>query len=473
MLASNPSNEMGILHNPIEPIGTDNEDNNSRDLIDNQELDEEIVLLPPPEEDYKNFVEAFKRCPHEDGKNVITTIGTLPSINNILGRGHTYTRLLKFCVSHKLLDKEKYEKKTAYTKLTKAELVEFHNCAIEASEDERTFALMCRVILDPFRAEISKLTSNVDVNPTSTNNFGNKIALLAWLVVSDSATSIWEELQKEVDPNIKPQLLDQMNGINGWKTKLFEKLCSVGEAIKLGSEIDFSLFDENHIGTEAAAAMAHFSPGQATLDPAWLKTNYTAMVNLHDQLLSNLDCSGSSTPAGTIDRRIRCFNNFLGPEGKVKNLPLFYCFVVWEDAVVRRAKDIRWLSRTLTTGRPSLLEFNDNNMNRSNVGKSRDEFVLSKKDAKTVFMMKQIMSPMTPISGVGSMISSGMEACNNQGPELPSLLEKRKAEYMEQLTKQAITQQMKSVMENPDFFCRFSTEQQNQITERFMNSLLG
>lgn len=84
-----------------------------------------------------------------------------------------------------------------------------------------------------------------------------------------------ENGHKHIDSHVKPQLLDQMDGINGMKNRVFEQLCSIAETIKGSSEVDLSLFSEGNIGSEAATAKATFNPALATLEPSWLRANFS------------------------------------------------------------------------------------------------------------------------------------------------------------------------------------------------------
>lgn len=86
----------------------------------------------------------------------------------------------------------------------------------------------------------------------------------------------------------------------------------------------------------------YIDPSTATFASAKeLFSLQTTYVNLHDELIGNLDCSGSSAVDGTLERRLKCFNSFVGPYGRNKNMGLFYCFLVWEG------KNTRWLSKRL------------------------------------------------------------------------------------------------------------------------------
>ncbi len=67
----------------------------------------------------------------------------------------------------------------------------------------------------------------------------------------------------------------------------------------------------------------------------------TKYVNAHDELIARLDASGQALAEHVYERRLECFNNFIGPLGCGKNMPLFYCFLVWEG------NGTRWTTRRL------------------------------------------------------------------------------------------------------------------------------
>jgi hypothetical protein len=69
-------------------------------------------------------------------------------------------------------------------------------------------------------------------------------------------------------------------------------------------------------------------------DAVELKTFHTKFVNSHDTLISNLDVSGK-TRGISAERRVECYNNFVGKRGRGKNLGLLYCFLVWEGYQTR------------------------------------------------------------------------------------------------------------------------------------------
>ena len=60
------------------------------------------------------------------------------------------------------------------------------------------------------------------------------------------------------------------------------------------------------------------------------KELHTKYASRHDILLKSLDVSGQNLAIGTKERRALCFTNFIGPKGRVKDIGLFVCFLIWE-----------------------------------------------------------------------------------------------------------------------------------------------
>ena len=88
--------------------------------------------------------------------------------------------------------------------------------------------------------------------------------------------------------------------------------------------------------------MKEINPSQGTFkDGKELLSLTTQYVNLHDQLITNLDSSGKSVAEHMFERRVECFQHFIGNPGRGKNIPLFYCFVLWEGS------NTRWATRRL------------------------------------------------------------------------------------------------------------------------------
>jgi hypothetical protein len=163
---------------------------------------------------------------------------------------------------------------------------------------------------------------------------------MAHLLVHDSATPLWEQVTANVDASDRPAFLDQTDGAASAKLKIGDLLISVANGIK--HNLDDTMFSAEYIGAEASAMVSDIDPSVATFSNAKelfaLQTQY---VNLHDALLTNLDCSGSGAAVGTLARRMNCFEKFVGQVGRNKDVGLFYCFVVWEG------RNTRWLSKRL------------------------------------------------------------------------------------------------------------------------------
>lgn len=163
---------------------------------------------------------------------------------------------------------------------------------------------------------------------------------MAHLVVSDLATSLWEAISNNVSERDRPAFLDQTDGVSHSRTSNYDRLIAVAETLK--QDLDMTAFSVDRMGVEAMSAIEHIMPANAVfLDAVELQSLFTTYVNLHDTLLSNLDCSGQGHEVGTVERRMNCFENFVGPHGRSKNLGLFYCFIAWEG------KNTRWTTRRL------------------------------------------------------------------------------------------------------------------------------
>lgn len=163
---------------------------------------------------------------------------------------------------------------------------------------------------------------------------------MAHLVVSPLATSLWEAISSNVPEGQRPAFLDQTDGVGHSRTANYEALIAVAETVK--EDLDMTAFSVDRLGTDAMNAVSHISARTATFkDAVDLQSLFTTYVNLHDTLLQRLGRSGKSKEEGTLERRMECFDSFVGEHGRSKNLGLFYCFIVWEGQTTR------WATRRL------------------------------------------------------------------------------------------------------------------------------
>lgn len=215
--------------------------------------------------------------------------------------------------------------------------------------------------------------------------------------------------------------------------------------------------------------MKDINPSAATfVNAKELFTLQTTYVDLHDELLSNLDCSGSSASEGTIERRLKCFNSFIGPYGRNKNMGLFYYFLVWEG------KNTRWLSKRLpeavARGSSSLSSpqsFQEYNNNKS---------VLTKKQKQQVEIFQQAL-----FGGVHGKASSpenrsSMSSINGNSPPMDSnvslmLLEEKKRYLTEKTNAEKASKLQKAIEGNA--FGSLDECTREKIKKKWVESLLS
>jgi hypothetical protein len=210
------------------------------------------------------------------------------------------------------------------------------------------------------------------------------VALMAHLLVHELATPIWEAINQQVNVADRPAFLEQTDGVSSSKEANGNQLISIANSIK--SSLDLTFLNVEHCGAEASVAMKDIDPSAATFASAKdLFSLHTTYVNLHDELIGNLDCSGQSAAEGTIERRLKCFNSFIGPHGRNKNIGLFYCFLVWEG------KSTKWLSKRLhekVSRSSASMSINQ----KASTPDDSTSVPLSKKQRQQIEIMKQVLN---------------------------------------------------------------------------------
>jgi hypothetical protein len=108
------------------------------------------------------------------------------------------------------------------------------------------------------------------------------------------------------------------------------------------SDVDRSKFTVDSIGAEAHAACMLFDVSACEFaNLKEINSIKVKILNDLDTLLSALDASGGHLDEGTRERRMVCWDRFIGPVGRSKNVGLFYIFVLLEG------EEVRWKSRRL------------------------------------------------------------------------------------------------------------------------------
>ena len=279
---------------------------------------------------------------------------------------------------------------------------------------------------------------------------------MAHLVVSDKATALWEALHRTASGPDRPAMLDQTDGLQGNKQDIADRLLSVAGAIK--DDLDLSVFSVDHCGAEASSAMAHIHASEAIFKSSLeILELYTSYVNQYDGLLSRLDSSGNFDTG--LTRRMKCFDSFVGPPGKGRNVGLYYCFLLWEGNPTRLTSHrLGESSRRGSAGQVTATGAGDTSS-------------FSKKEQKKMNMLSQILngngraSPPNFTSPMGGY-NSDNNTLAGDGSGDKSLLEERKrllivrAQEAESNISSAKVAKLSKMMADPRF--QFLTEQQQQ-----------
>jgi hypothetical protein len=218
----------------------------------------------------------------------------------------------------------------------------------------------------------------------------------------------------------------------------------VANSIK--DDLDLSVFEVEHCGADAALAMSHIHASQAVFKNSLeILELYTRFVNEFDTLCQHLNCSGNFDIG--ITRRIKCFENFIGPPGKGKNMGLYYCYLLWENAPTK-----------FTTHRLG------DEVGRSSVdGTSSTESVisagvtLSKNDQKKVLMVRSIFGGTSPSFLSPPHSNDSSQYSSSDGKLTPDDLVERKrllklrAEEVESNMSSVKVQKLSNMMKDPSF----------------------
>jgi hypothetical protein len=86
-------------------------------------------------------------------------------------------------------------------------------------------------------------------------------------------------------------------------------------------------------------SLGSFIKADGTGDGEALRKLKTQLTGRFDTLVTKLNASGQSVSGD--ERKNLCWENFLSHNGKTKDTPLFYLFLLWDG------EEVRWLSRKL------------------------------------------------------------------------------------------------------------------------------
>lgn len=227
---------------------------------------------------------------------------------------------------------------------TRAHKEAFKDAFVTACSEPRIHDLLCIALLFPFKEEINKVGTN-GANPTRISSaYVDTVALFAHLMVHPAAAELLEKLSTPVTPANRPAALDNTHGGMRHGTEVIgDQLISVAETIK--ESIDRAdLFAVTRIGDEGAAFVAAIDPSKGAFESGQkLLQMRTTFVNLYETLKGFVNRSGQGAEEGTLEYFKDAYDNFCGPQGRNKNVALWYCFVVWTG----QPNNMRWISNNM------------------------------------------------------------------------------------------------------------------------------
>jgi hypothetical protein len=193
-----------------------------------------------------------------------------------------------------------------------------------------------------------------------------------------------------------------------------------------------------------------FKDGQELLS---MTTKY---VNAHDELIARLDASGQALAEHVYERRLECFNNFIGPLGRGKNMPLFYCFLVWEG------NGTRWTTRRLP-----------NNVGVSSVGSA-----LPSPSSNTI-TGSSVIGGSKRSRETAQILSQVLSAASPNNLEVSAAVQQKKCAYIDAKTATEVqtarnlrTENLQRMMES-SAFANLTQANQDKITQQWLDSSIN
>mmetsp|Transcript_3540 Transcript_3540/g.5516 ORF Transcript_3540/g.5516 Transcript_3540/m.5516 type:complete len:275 (-) Transcript_3540:139-963(-) len=170
----------------------------------------------------------------------------------------------------------------------------------------------------------------------SSSSEGNQVAYMAHLLTLAETASLWEQLADGPRAECRRAALDQLVP---FREQILQKILSVGEAMK--DHLNYDKFSLCNICEEAREACMSLDPTSVTFScPGDLLALKTKWVNLYDELQARVTRSGQHVP-DSYEYRKEVWENYVGSPGRSKNVPLYYCYILWQDC------QLRWTTRRL------------------------------------------------------------------------------------------------------------------------------
>lgn len=168
----------------------------------------------------------------------------------------------------------------------------------------------------------------------------NKIALLAHFLVDDAARPMLADVCTLLSKSAKiPAMADGRTPAQVWEEK-FSVIAATANAYAKNYS---NPFDEN-----TWKELADIDPSKGQFDDGKdFSSLWTKMKNQHDTLVTNLNQSGRNEADEILDETAM---QFCKASGRMLNLPLFYCYMLWKGRDLKYATNALPSSVGMSTG---------------------------------------------------------------------------------------------------------------------------
>jgi hypothetical protein len=182
-------------------------------------------------------------------------------------------------------------------------------------------------------------------------DIANKVALLAHFVVDPDAKAILEDV---CTPAPKPaKIVAQADGNTPMDLR-YQKLNLAASSANVNARKYVNIFDE-----EVWPELKDFDPSLGKFkDGKEFAELWTRMKNQYDTLLSDLNQSGRNESGEVLDKTALEFCKQRG-HGRVLNLPLFYCYLVWKNKNLTFTSNALPEGIAMSSGLPSVAQKRD------------------------------------------------------------------------------------------------------------------
>jgi hypothetical protein len=279
-------------------------------------------------------LQRFIRCISEanTGTELLLLVDSLPTVNNKVGRGDAYIRIIKalklpsiaylpqdFKTAKSRLNKEENKAlDEAIKKLTMRTTPPAGTATAAAADNSYSsdslapnkFTLVKSAVLLPFNQMLATTVLNAPSTAYHEHSHVNKMALFAHLRTDPAAESLWIDIHTAVPSPDTPAFLETTLGPKQTKLVLYDRLVSFANTRK-GEYRNY--FPRGHMCDEAAAAIQLIDPSCGQIKSGEeLKEIETTIINGHDELTRRFDVSGKNRAINTAERRDEIYHAFVG-----------------------------------------------------------------------------------------------------------------------------------------------------------------